>query len=104
MRRFILHSYLKPEKVEEYVELHRNTWPEVLDLISKTNITNYSISIKGNELFTYYEYVGDDYEADMKIQDDSPIMQEWWKHTTPCFLYHDKGHYYDELEEIFYLK
>lgn len=104
MKRFILHSYLKPEKVKEYIELHRNVWPEVQELISKSNIRNYSISIRGTELYTYYEYVGDDYEKDMKIQEDSPIVQKWWTYTRPCFLYHDEGKYYDELEEIFYLE
>ena len=104
MKRYILHSYLKPEKVDDYVTLHKNAWPELLELITKTNIRNYSISIRGTELYTYYEYVGDDYEADMKIQEESPIMQKWWTHSKPCFLHHDKGEYYDELEEIFYLK
>ena len=104
MKRFIMHSFLKPEKVDEYVELHANTWPEILDLIKKTNIQNYSISIRGTELYTYFEYVGDDYEKDMQIQADSEIMQKWWTHTKPCFLYHDKGEYYDDLQEIFYLE
>ena len=104
MKRFILHSYLKPEKVEEYMELHRNAWPEVCELITKSNIRNFSISIRGNELYTYYEYIGTNYEEDMKIQEESPIVQEWWSHTRPCFLYHDKGVYYDELQEIFFLE
>ncbi len=99
-----MHSFLKPEKVDEYVKLHANTWPEILDLIKKTNIQNYSISIRGTELYTYFEYVGEDYEKDMQIQADSEIMQKWWTYTKPCFLYHDKGEYYDDLQEIFYLE
>jgi len=98
-----MHSFLKPEKVDEYIELHANTWPEILDLIKKTNIRNYSISIRGTELYTYFEYVGDDYDKDMQIQAESDIMQKWWAHTKPCFLNHDKEEYYDALEEIFYL-
>ena len=104
MRRFIMYSDLKPEKVEEYVYLHRHPWKEILDWISECNITNYSISIRGTQLFTYYEYVGSDYEADMEKMAEGPRMEEWWSHTRPCFLHHDEGKYYDDLEEIFYLK
>ncbi len=104
MKRIIMYSKLKKEKIEEYVKLHKNPWPEILTLISECNITNYSISIRGDELYTYYEYVGDDYDADMNRMDNSEDMQRWWKYTKPCFLYHDRGEYYEDLEEIFYLK
>lgn len=102
MQRFIMHSFLKPEKVEEYKQLHANTWQGVLDMIKKCHIQNYSISLRGTELYTYYEYTGDNYEEDMKMMDADPVTQEWWKHTRPCFLYHDEGVYYDDLEEVFY--
>ena len=36
---------VRPEKLEEYKRLHANAWPEVLDMIKKCNIQNYSISI-----------------------------------------------------------
>lgn len=104
MRRFIMYSDLKPEKVEEYIYLHKHPWKEILQLISQCNITNYSISIRGTQLFTYYEYVGTDYDADMKKMDESEVMQRWWSYTKPCFLYHDEEKYYDDLEEIFYLE
>jgi len=103
MKRFILYSKLKKEKIEEYVYLHRHPWREILDIISDCNIKNYSISIRGDELYTYYEYVGEDYDADMKKMESYDIMWEWWSHTRPCFLHHDEGKYYDDLEEIFYL-
>ena len=42
-------------------------WPEILDLISDCNITNYSIFLKEPEnlLFGYWEYTGSDFDADM---------------------------------------
>lgn len=102
MKRFILHSDLKPNKVDEYVRLHAHAWPEVLRMIHQCNIRNYSISIRGMELYTYYEYIGDDYDADMERMASDPLTQKWWKHTRPCFLYHEQGVYYDDLKEIFY--
>mgnify|MGYP001476117973 CR=1 FL=1 len=102
MKRLILHSELKPEKTDDYVRLHAQPWPELLELIRSCHIHNYSISIRGTELYTYYEYTGEDYEADMKRMDESPVMQRWWTHSKPCFLHHSEGVYYDELREIFY--
>jgi L-rhamnose mutarotase len=61
IKRFILYSEIKPEKVEEYVTLHKNAWPEVMAIISEANMHNYSISIRGTQLFTYYEYTGNDF-------------------------------------------
>lgn len=104
MMRFIMHSDLKPEKVQDYIALHAEPWPEILKLIADCNIHNYSISIRGTELYTYYEYTGDDYEKDMAIMDVSPDMQRWWRLSKPCFLHHDEAHYYDDLTEIFYTK
>ena len=34
-------------------------------MIQECNIRNYSIYYRDGYLFSYYEYVGDDYEADM---------------------------------------
>lgn len=102
MKRFIMHSFLKPEKVEEYKKLHADPWPSVLDMIAQCHIHHYSISIRGTELFTYYEYTGENYEEDMAKMEADPMTQEWWKHTRPCFLYHSQGIYYDDLEELFY--
>ena len=102
MKRFCLYAQLKPEKVEEYSRLHAEPWPEIMEIIDSCHMHHYSISLRGNEVFTYYEYTGDDYEVDMARMETYPIMQEWWSHTRPCFLHHDKGHYYDDLTEVFY--
>ena len=102
MKRFIMHSDLKPEKVQDYIDLHAKPWPELLEVIEKSNIHHYSISVRGTELYTYYEYTGDDYEGDMARMDSSPVMQEWWKYSKPCFLHHDEGIYYEDLQEVFY--
>ena len=102
MRRFGQHAKLKQNKIEEYKKLHSAIWPEVLKTISKCNIKNYSIYIMGNDLFTYFEYVGGNYGEDMKKMDEDPITQQWWKHTKPCFLYHNKKLYYSDMKEIFH--
>ncbi len=102
MKRFTLYSKLKPEKVEDYIKLHSEPWPELMQLLEECNIHHYSISVKGDEVFTYYEYTGNDFDADMKHMDQSEVMQRWWTFSKPCFLHHDQGHYYDDLNEVFY--
>lgn len=71
------------ENIEEYERLHAEVWPGVLVRISASNLQNYSIYRFGNELFSYYEYVGDDYDADMAAIAADPVTQRWWSLTTP---------------------
>ena len=102
MRRFGQHAKLKPECVDEYKRLHAAAWPDVLATITKCNLRNYSIYIMGTDLFAYFEYIGDDFEADMAIMEADPVTQEWWTHTKPCFIQHEKEIYYSDMEEIFH--
>ena len=79
---------LKPEKKDYYVKLHAETWPSVLKQIRRSNIRNYSIYLTELEgklyLFAYFEYIGDDFEADMKEMAKDPETRRWWKETDPC--------------------
>ena len=79
---------LKREKMEYYNKLHAEPWPEINAMIKKCNIRNYSIyegEIDGKlYLFSYFEYVGDDLDADMAQMAADPKTQEWWKETAPC--------------------
>ena len=79
---------LRPEKREYYVRLHADCWPGVLKRIRASNIRNYSIYLGelGGKLylFSYFEYVGTDFEADMKKMGDDPETRRWWKETDPC--------------------
>jgi L-rhamnose mutarotase len=75
---------LKPEHYDEYVKAHADVWPGVLAKISECNIRNYSIFHRQGQLFAYFEYVGDDFEADMKEMAKDPETQRWWKETDPC--------------------
>ncbi len=69
---------LPPENLEEYRRLHADVWPEVLRMIHECNIRNYSIFYRNGMLYAYFEYVGDDYEADMKKMAADPNTREWW--------------------------
>lgn len=97
---------VRPEKLEEYKRLHASVWPEVLDMIKKCNIENYSIYYHDGLLFSYFEYTGDDYEADMAKMAADPKTQEWWAVCKPCQNPLDtrgQGEWWAGAEEVFHL-
>lgn len=75
---------LVPEKREEYLRLHSAVWPQVEATLTACNVHNYSIFVLENTLFAYYEYTGDDHEADMARIAEDPVTREWWTYTDPC--------------------
>ena len=100
---------LKPEKKDYYVKLHAETWPTVLERVRKSNIRNYSIYMTELEgklyLFSYFEYIGDDWDADMKAIADDPETRRWWKETDPCqnrLPSTPEGQQWLKIEEVFH--
>lgn len=97
---------LKPGKYDEYKKYHAEVWPGVLAKITECNIKNYSIYHKDGFLFAYFEYVGDDFEADMKKMADDPLTQKWWDITKPMqepILSRANGEWWASMEELFHL-
>ena len=84
MQRMGLVIGLKPEVIAEYKRIHVAVWPDILALISRCNIRNYTIFLRGDMLFSYYEYVGTDYAADQALIRADPATQRWWQLTDPC--------------------
>ena len=110
MNRYGMVIGLDPEKLDDYKRLHAAVWPDVLKTISECNIRNYSIFLRKLDdgrhyLFSYFEYVGDDFEADMKKMADDPVTQEWWQHTDPCQLPladRAEGEWWAAMQEVFH--
>jgi L-rhamnose mutarotase len=80
---------LRPEKIAEYKKLHAAIWPEIAKANHEANVRNYSIYLRklpdGNYyLFSYFEYVGNDFAADMKRMKTNPDVKRWWSFTDPC--------------------
>jgi len=69
---------MKPENRAEYERLHADVWPDVLAKIYECNIRNYSIYRYGELLFSYFEYIGTDFDADMAKMAEDPMTQKWW--------------------------
>jgi len=110
MKRYSSVIGVKQEKIKEYTELHANAWPEVLEMIKKANIRNYSIYLRELEkgkfyLFSYFEYVGDDFQADQAMMAANPMTQKWRSLCCPCHTpieLRGKDEWWATMEEVFH--
>lgn len=96
---------LKPERLDEYKRLHAEPWAGVLKTIHECNIRNYSIYYSDGFLFSYFEYVGDDFEGDMAKMATDGTTREWWKLTDPCqepLSSRKEGEWWATMEEVFH--
>lgn len=94
-------------KIAEYKRLHADAWPEVLEMIRACNIRNYTIFLREPEnlLFSYWEYVGDDFAADMARMAAHEPTQRWWQLTDPCqapLESRAEGEKWTGMEEVFH--
>lgn len=97
---------LPSEHRAEYERLQANVWPAVLERLSANNVVNSSIYRHGDLLFSYMEYVGDDFDADMAEIAADPVTQEWWALCEPLqrpLADRAPGEWWMEIPEIFHL-
>ena len=105
MKRYGQIIKLKPDKIDEYKRLHAAVWIEVKEVIKNCNLQNYSIYLKDDILFSYYEYVGTDYNMDMEKMATNPMVQKWWKITDACQVpleTRKEGEWWETMEEVFH--
>lgn len=106
VRRFGMAARLRPELREEYLALHQEVWPEVEAMITECGIRNYTIFVLGDTIISYFEYVGDDFEADQAKMAADPVTREWWTHTAPCqlpFTEDSTAENWEAFEEVWHL-
>jgi len=97
---------LDPAGVAEYERLHANVWDDVLRQIARSNIRNYSIFRYGHLLFSYFEHVGADLDADLVAMADDPTTQRWWALCSPLqrpVPERRSGEWWHVLNEVFHV-
>ena len=111
MKRYGMITRVLPDQLDEYKRLHADVWPGVLKMIEQTNIHNYSIFTArlpdGQDyLFSYFEYDGNDFEADMAKMAADPKTQEWWDIMMPMqkpVETHKEGEWWADMEQVFHM-
>ena len=98
---------IKPECIEEYKAVHADSNAGVRDLLIEANMRNFSIFLHqlddGNWYeFGYYEYTGDDFEADMAKLDKHPRNIEWLKICDPMQIPLEGYDSWAEMEQVYF--
>ena len=92
-----------PGRETEYRRRHAAVWPEMLDALKVAGCRDYSIFVRGSDLFAYLEV--DDFAAFRASMAASPVNTRWQAEmaelihplTDPATGFHER------LEEIFHL-
>jgi L-rhamnose mutarotase len=83
MNQFLEIIEIKPEHLDEYVELHKHVWPELLVAEEKAGIKKEVIFIHKNFSVIYSEC--EDYEASDKALRATDICKKWDAFVKPWF-------------------
>ena len=107
MQRYGMVIGLNPTDAAQYRRLHAAVWPEVLVMIASCEIRNYSIFLREPEnlLFSYFEYHGRDFTADMARMAADPKTQGWWAICGPCqkpLESRNPGEWWAPMVEVFH--
>jgi L-rhamnose mutarotase len=97
---------IKPDEIKEYKHLHADDNAGVRDLLSKYNMHNFSIflaEIAGKWYeFGYYEYTGDDFDADMAKLAKEPRNIEWLQICDPMQIPLEGETGWREMERVYF--
>jgi L-rhamnose mutarotase len=110
MKRYASIIEVKKDKLDEYLRLHANVWPDVLNMIKECKIQNYSIFLRRLPdgkyyLFSYFEYMGEDFDRDMAKMAADETTQQWWDVCKPCqkpLEDRSEGEWWAAMEEVFH--
>lgn len=91
MQRIGFRLKLKKELLDEYVERHKAVWPEMLEALSSTGWTNYSLFLDRDDasLFGYFETP--DLDAARAGMAATEVNERWQA---------EMGQYFEELEGV----
>lgn len=83
MQRVATFMSVRASMEDLYREEHRNIWPEVAAGITRFGIRNYSIFMRGRELYSYFEV--EDLDRAMAMASADPDNQRWQQHMAGFF-------------------
>jgi len=100
MKRIMSRSRLKPECVKEYVRLHREVWPDLLEAYRKAGITRIGCYLDGLDLLVYSELDPEIYEREKAALNRNPVGLRWDKLMATL---RDQSYGSREFEEVFFM-
>lgn len=103
MERIAFMMRVRPGQEAEYRRRHRAVWPEMLLALKDAGCSNYSIFMKGRDLFAYMEVT--DFERFKRQMAASPDAQRWEAHMAGIMergILPETG-FHEVLSEVFHL-
>ena len=104
MKRFGFKMKMYPGFKEEYRKRHSEIWPELVSMLKKEGICNYSIFLdeETNILFGYQEQTGESSSQDLGATE---IVKKWWKYMADIMETNpDSSPVTVPLEQVFYME
>lgn len=96
---------IKAEMIEQYDDLHRNVWPEMVASLEAMGVTEYSIFRRGQDLFLTLRC--ESFEGLLRGMEQSDVDRRWQAMMEP-FWEPVPGQHPDEKfamwREVFYMK
>ena len=89
---------VRPDRVEEYKERHREVWPEMLDALRETGWTNYSLFLREDGLLVGY-FETEDFERAAAGMEARDVNARWQADMAQYFADGEL----ERLEEVFHL-
>ncbi|QYC43041.1 L-rhamnose mutarotase [Nonomuraea coxensis DSM 45129] len=84
MQRICFLLKVRPERLAEYRERHRDVWPEMREALSRTGWHNYSLFLRDDGLLVGYLET-DDFEAARKAMAETEVNARWQAEMAPFF-------------------
>ena len=94
---------LLPGQEEEYRRRHNPIWPEMTAALKAAGARNYSIFLRGDELFGYLEV--EDFAGFRRSMDESPVNERWQAGMAALIdpLTDPETGFHQRIDEVFHL-
>ena len=103
MERVCFLARVRPDRLDEYRERHRDVWPEMRAALSKAGWGNYSIFLTGDGLLVGYLETGD-YQAALAAMAATDVNRRWQAEMSAFFVAGGPpDQSFARIEEIFHL-
>jgi L-rhamnose mutarotase len=92
---------VRPDRLDQYRERHREVWPEMLDALREAGWRNYSLFLGDDGLLVGY-LESDDFAAAQRAMAEAEVNDRWQRDMAPFFDAR-ADHALARLQEVFHL-
>jgi L-rhamnose mutarotase len=103
LKRFAFVLHLREGAAEAYEQAHREVWPEMIEMLKRGGMSEYSIFRRDNLLFLTFK--AEDFETTWTQFDHDPVNIRWQNAMAALLAPQSirEGERFQMLEEIFFM-